>query len=339
MRTCFFSLLLAVLLLPSAAWAHIANEDSLYEDIAWSEARDSIVLLSGLGIIPYAHGASLFKPKEPLSRADLAYWAGSFAKAAGDGAEPEAVRQAALAKGLVSGLEGNATPEDVNRAFFQGQASIKAPSGQLSREGFATLMSTLLTVQVNGKTIVDAAGYAAGPSGTVEKVEAQETKGADGRTSARIMLTIGGQQAQLNAHPKVLHAPSDAALWEGKTVQAAWLGPEQDGKRQLQVLVFAPSSSAAGLQADSAGTPNGLAADQRDLAKASEAAASTGSASVHTGHAGHTNEPSHASEAGLTSGQETLETLSSAGEPIVPIVIGGIVLLLAGWLFLRKRKQ
>ncbi len=87
-----------MLLLPAAVQAHIVNESNLYDDIAFSEARENIVYLSGLGVIPYEHGAPLFKPKDKLSRSDLAYWAGSFRGLGAQQSDPQAVRQAVLAE-------------------------------------------------------------------------------------------------------------------------------------------------------------------------------------------------------------------------------------------------
>jgi len=111
-------LLMLVLLMPSAASAHIVNDQNLYEDIEYSTAKTEIVYLNGLGILVPDHGNALFSPKDKLQRVDLAYLTGRFHKAAASNASPDEVAAAAVEKGYVPSLEGNATYGDVNQAFF-----------------------------------------------------------------------------------------------------------------------------------------------------------------------------------------------------------------------------
>ncbi|MGG0937584.1 hypothetical protein ABHN11_15985 [Brevibacillus centrosporus] len=95
-RSLLLLCMLLALIMPTNALAHITNEQNLYEDLQYSEAKAQIVYLSGLGVIAADHGTALFSPKEKLTRADLAYWAGSFFKLAGKEAKHEEIAQAAV---------------------------------------------------------------------------------------------------------------------------------------------------------------------------------------------------------------------------------------------------
>ncbi|TBL77298.1 hypothetical protein [Paenibacillus thalictri] len=337
-------LLALLLMLPTVVSAHIANEQSLYDDIAYSDARDPIVLLSGLGVIPYTHGAALFKPKDVLSRSDLAYWAGSFTGAAGEQTDAQAIRKAALAKGLLSSLDGDATAEDINQAYFQGKASIQLPAGPITREAFAQLMGKWVSSPVNGKSLADAAGFIAGPAGTLEKVATKEVKDGSGKTSTVTVLSIGGTSLELNAHPKVLHAAADAAVWEGKKVEASWLGPEQNGVRQIQLLVFAQPAGAA------AGQPSGAVSGQQQAASGNNAAAAQPASpaapsaappaaaqpspgSPGAAHADH-SAANHAVQA--APGEPMTAQKPASASFAVPIVIIVLLVALGFWMFRRK---
>jgi hypothetical protein len=56
------------MLISQKGFAHVTNESNIYDDIEFSEAKEEILLLRGLNIIPYESGAQLFRPKEMLKR-------------------------------------------------------------------------------------------------------------------------------------------------------------------------------------------------------------------------------------------------------------------------------
>lgn len=239
----FIVMLLLMLLVPSAVSAHVVNDQNLYEDLQYSTAKQEIVYLSGLGVIASDHGSSLFSPKEKLTRADLAYWVGAFYRLQPDGASREEVAAAALEKGFLSSLEGNATYEDVNRAYFQGQASVEHPERELSREEFALFVYQHRAEQVAGKTLYAHAGFVSGPAGVVEKVSVREKI---------TYLQVAGVEYPLSAHPRIINASTDPATWQGKSIEESWL---REAEGQLHLLVFASAPAAATVNENAAQAP------------------------------------------------------------------------------------
>lgn len=292
-----------MMLLPAAAQAHIVNESNLYDDIAFSEARENIVYLSGLGVIPYEHGAPLFKPKDKLSRSDLAYWAGSFRGLGAQQSDPQAVRQAVLAEGGVPSLDGNATVRDVNQAYFQGRAELNG-SEELTREQFASLMAVYLTTKVNGQTLFEQAGYSPGPSGTVEAVAMKESQGADGKTVRTYAVTIQGVTLELSEHPRILYAPVDPGLWKGKSIRESWVMNKREGGQQLQLISFVKPAGAAS-------SPQEANSDEKGQA-----------------HAHHMCQEGDSDCAPAGEG---------AGFPVIPAAAGAVAAVLLCWLLIKKR--
>lgn len=247
----FLSMLIAVLLLmPTVASAHIVNDQNLYEDLQYSKAKSEIVYLTGLGVIPYEHGTMLFSPKDKLTRAELGFWAGSFYKLKEQGAPHDKYAAAALEKGLLSTLEGNATFDDVNRAFFQGKIQVENPQEEVSREEFALFVYEHRNEKVDDKSLYDHAGLVSGPAGTVEKVTVQD------KTP---QLKLGDRELTLSSHPRVLNASVDPATWEGRTLEQSWLKTADDQKEQLHILVFEPSSSPGATDTSTISSPSTVA--------------------------------------------------------------------------------
>ncbi|MCR8631669.1 hypothetical protein [Paenibacillus radicis (ex Xue et al. 2023)] len=298
-----YFLIALLLLMPSAALAHIVNENSLYEDIQYSDAKAQILYLSGLGVIASDHSASLFKPKDKLTRADLAYWAGSFLKLSAASTKVQDIQNAALAKGLVTSLQGNATYEDVNRAYFQGQGKVKQPESELTREDFVLFMADYLRIPVNGQTLFERAGFLKGPAGAVEQITVQEQKDETGKSVQVYSLQLNGKSYSLSAHPKVVNGLTDPTSWKGSSIQEAWL-INAEGKEQLQLITFEKREH-KDMQAPA---PVG-GGQQGGLTQA---------------HSGHTPDASSAQLDAKTS------------FPYVPAIAGLLLIIVAGWLFIKK---
>ncbi|WP_301170181.1 hypothetical protein [Brevibacillus nitrificans] len=240
-RSLLLLCMLLALIMPTNALAHITNEQNLYEDLQYSEAKAQIVYLSGLGVIAADHGTALFSPKEKLTRADLAYWAGSFFKLAGKEAKHEEIAQAAVAKGLVSSLDGNATYEDVNLAYLQGKVQVEKAKDEVTREAFAQFV-----YEHRGKTLYEQAGFSQGPVGKVDKVTSLEEKDAAGNSTKSYIVKIADQPYKITAHPKIVQAPVDPTEWEGRTIEESWM-VSSDGsqEKQLQLIQFTKSTEQA----------------------------------------------------------------------------------------------
>ncbi|WP_312109018.1 hypothetical protein [Brevibacillus reuszeri] len=238
MRRIMYLLMTLVLLFPTVVSAHIVNEQNLYDDLEYSKAKTEIVYLSGLGIIPYDHhGSTLFAPQDKLTRGDLAVWVGTFMGAADKEASHDDIMAAAVKKGLVSAVDGNATYADVNQAYFKGKVALSNANQELTKEEFALFMAEHLSDSIDGKTIYDQGGFIPGPNGKVEKVTVQEEKDGAGNSVKVYALTLAGNNYVLSAHPRILQASVDPAEWEGKNIQESWL-ISVDGKQQLQLIRF-----------------------------------------------------------------------------------------------------
>jgi hypothetical protein len=217
-----------VLMFPVRAFAHVVNENTIYDDIRYSEAKEDIVMLRGIGAIAApAQGVNLFKPQDKLTKAELAYWSAAYNKIGGEQATMENLRKAAVADGLVDSLEGNATYGEVSKAYFAGKAAVQNANSELTREQFALFMGHFLKEKVDGKTLYDMAGFTPGPSGLIEKV-AEKTQGAGGNEDKVFILSIGGKQYALDPHPKVVRGPTDLTVWKKKNLESSWIAMEED---------------------------------------------------------------------------------------------------------------
>jgi hypothetical protein len=293
----------------------LLNDQNLYEDIQFVQAKDDLMRLSGIGVIANDHGVPLFRPQDMLTRMDLAYWAGSFLQPGGHetAADSMDVAKAALAQGVVSSLQGNATYGDVNRAYFQGQAKVDHPDSELSREAFVLFMAPYLHTRINGGTLYETAGYSMGPTGTVETVTNQDTTDANGKLSKKYEMKINGKSYALTAHPKVLNGPVSPSFWQGKLIKESWLLPQKTGSddKLIQLVVFDKTGKDAAAQAV-------------DGSKA---------AGLHTAGA-------HVNHGNIRTQDAAAHPESASVSPFVPGAVGGLlVLLIAFLLFTRKQTR
>ncbi|MCC2687064.1 MAG: hypothetical protein K0R75_3963, partial [Paenibacillaceae bacterium] len=216
--------------------AHVTNEKTLYDDIQYSKAIEQIVYLSGLNVIPYESGAALYKPTSLLSKRDLAFWAASFAGIGNANAKREDLEQAAVKKGMMSNLDGNATYADVNQAYFNGKAPVPNPDKTLTREDFALFMGQFFNQKVDGKTLYDMAHFEQGPTGVIEKVTSNQIRDAkSGQIENQFMFTIKGKDYQVADHPKVMYGPTDLTGWNGKKIADSRL-TKAEGKDVLEII-------------------------------------------------------------------------------------------------------
>ena len=221
-RVLLFVMLLMVA--PSLVSAHVVNKENVYDDIQYSEAAEDIVLLSGIGIIDYEHGDSLFRPQDRLTRGELIEWAASFLSQSN---QDKDLVKGEFESGLISSLEGNATYEDVGNAFFKGKLHLDEPDAEMTREEFVKFMAGNLEVEIDGETLLGQAGLLPGPKGIISSVK------ADGDYTYR--LKIGNKEYLLDPHPRVLNGAADPVLWEGKMIEESWFFQTKDGQALKQV--------------------------------------------------------------------------------------------------------
>jgi hypothetical protein len=308
-----FAAIVLILLLPTAALGHVVNEQTIYEDIELSTVKEQIVLLSGLGVIPYEHGTALFKPQEKLKRMELAYWAGAFKRLPSSSSADIAantaidIASAALSEGIISSLQGNATYNDVNQAFFQGQAkpvdTVGQLDGELSREAFVQYMTPFLNQKVNGKNLYEMAGFINGPTGIIEEVTQQEMAGIDGKSTKAYILQIIGKKFALGAHPKIVYAPVDPGEWTGRNIVSSWKLQAAGAEGELQLIIF----------------------DKTKVVSGSNKTAASTSDTFHSGYGagdGHTQ-----------------VTAEAASFPYVQVIVMVLFVLIALWLFARKKRM
>lgn len=336
----FLIILIIGLIGPLTVHAHVQNENNLYSDIEFSEAKQEIVLLHGIRAIARDGGANVYKPLDLLTRAELAYWAGSFRGLTGTS---QAIRQAALEQGLVDSLEGYATYTDVSQAYFDGAAPVPDDLGDatLSREQFALYMGTFFSEPVNGKTLFDMAGYDAGPTGIVEDVAKESvTEGANTYDVFRIQ--VGGQWYQVSHHPKILNGPVDLTQWIDKMIEASWYSAESahSEERELDIIKvgeaqFTEEEIAADPGVSMIDEPVMAAedvtqetTDDRESAEPSDSTTTKDTArdTAGSGNSGFVSD---------TGG--SAEVTSSRPLPVI-LIIGGILLVvLIAWLLLKRK--
>lgn len=303
MKKIIVLLTLLSLFFSTAILAHVSNEKTLYDDIEFSEAKEEIVYLRGLNVIAYEHGAHLFKPQQQLTKEDLAFWVGTFKGLGSHEADKEEIKDLALDQGLVDSLQGSATYEDVNQAYFDGFVQTEKSQEKLTREEFAIFMGQFLEESVNQKTLFDMAGYEKGPSGVIEKV-ISETEGEGDEAYKIFSFSIDGKEYQVSKHPKILYGPVDLGVWEGKEIKKSWFAPGHGDKKLLEIIVV----------------NKGEFSDKE--------IANENTKETHTNQSVNHN-PSDQKD-------EVVEQPEKAF-PIVPVI--GIVLLVVifGWLFMRKK--
>jgi len=293
-------MLLCILFIPSNVMAHVTNEKTIYDDIEFSKAKKEIVYLRGLNVIAYEKGAHLFKPQDTLTKADLAYWVGTFHKLGGHETTKEEMQKLAIEKGYIDSLEGNATYADINIAFFAGKAPVEQPDAELTKEEFALFMGRFLTEEVEGKTLFDKAGYEPGPSGTIEQVSF--VMEGEGEKAYKVFTyKINGETVQVSKHPKILYGLVDLSAWEGKQIATSWMMTGENGKKEVQIIEAGEGQF----------TEDEIAAQ------------------------GGKEEASQAIQASAT--EQTQVSTEERGFPIVPTVGGILLLTILGWLFMKKK--
>ncbi len=216
-------LLCMMMLVATSAFAHVTNEHNLFEDLSISEAANEIILLSALGIISPQDGKQTFRPQEPLTAKDLAAWVGSFYGL--EGTTSAELAQAALAKGLLSTIDGAATYSMVNEGFFKGTLQLENPEDQMTREQFAKFVASHVHTKIDGQTVMDKVGFTPGPTGIIEKVERVTKNMPTGGTATIYQLTIDGNVHEIGMHPRTITDTADPLVWQGLQIAESWYGP------------------------------------------------------------------------------------------------------------------
>jgi hypothetical protein len=281
-------LLGAFALFSSTAFAHISNEKNIYDDIQYSKVQEQIIILRTIGALAAPVGVNLFNPQAKLSRAELAYYIATFDNLADDTAKEAVFQNAAVQKKLIISLDGNATYQDVNDAFFGGKAPMTNGSNELTHEDYVNYLCQFLTKKVDGKTLFDLAGATPGPTGIINDVKIIKDVSED-----QYFLTINGTSYKMHPHGKVLNGPVDLMSWIGKKVEKS-LFVTHDGQKVIGLIV-----SVKGQFSD-------------NEVKASHASMEANSISMND---------------------------TNKGASPVPIIAGGIALILLVWLFVSWRKK
>jgi len=213
----------------TTSYAHITNENTIYEDVEYSQAKEQLVALRSINAIGYESGANVFEPQKKLTKLDLAFHVSTFYALGGDEEEntlsKEQTAKLAVDKGYVNSLEGNATYQDVNKAYFDGKIALKEEKKELTKEEFVFF----LTYDIND--LLTKAKVTEGPVGKVDSVK---VKGEE-----EITFTIDGKDYPFYGHGKVINGPVDLKKWEGKKIGESYL------KDQALILVKADDKIAS----------------------------------------------------------------------------------------------
>ena len=208
------SLLMSLLLVPGIIWSHTSNEATLFPDIKSSASRYDVMLLVAIGIVPVTKS---FEPDKHLSRTDLAAW-GALADGLVDaGEEPDikALADAALKKGLLNSLDGDATYMDINNVLFKGEL-IPASAETIPTRGEATIfIAANLTTGTANKTLLHRRGMQIGPIGEVSDVATRMNP--DGGTS--YIITMDSEIYPFYTHGKLANGPIDLTQWQGRIIR------------------------------------------------------------------------------------------------------------------------
>lgn len=226
-----FALILMVIIcgsLLTPTYAHVTNSNNIYDDIEFSPAKEAIVELRALNIIPYEGGSGLFKPQNKLTRSDLAFWAGSLTAPDATQMERNELEQFILNQGQLQTLEGNATLEDIISVYWKGNLPVSEELDQeFTREQFSSWMLEHIHTVVDGASLFERIGVTQGPSGIIEKVES-ETVTEEQSKYHIYYIYVDGQRYPLNNHPKIIGGSTDLTIWEGKELEESWLDPESE---------------------------------------------------------------------------------------------------------------
>ena len=216
-------LLFIMMLVATSAFAHVTNDNNLFEDLSISEAANEIVLLSALGVVSPQDGKQTFRPQDTLTAKDLAAWLGSFYGL--EGTTSDELAQAALAEGLLSTIDGDATYSLVSEAFFQGTLQIENPDNQMTRDQFAKFVAFHVHTKIDGQTLMDKVGFTPGPTGIIEKVERVTKNMPTGGKAIIYQLTISDKVYEIGMHPRTIADAADPLVWQDQTIAESWYGP------------------------------------------------------------------------------------------------------------------
>ena len=196
----------------SNALAHIKNEASQFPDIEFSASRFDIVVLVGAGIIPET---PVFEPDKPMSKRELAVWAGLAADLGSGGETPDiaSLADSALHEGLVDTLEGDATLADLNMAIFEGVLSVENAETVPTKAEAATFIAEQLPLDA-GMTLLNRMGLRVGGTGVVSAVHTGDSH----HGAATYIITIEGTSLPMYSHGRVANGPVDLLQWQGRTV-------------------------------------------------------------------------------------------------------------------------
>jgi hypothetical protein len=228
---------LSLIFIPINVAAHITNEKNLYEDIAASEASEEIVYLRSMNVIATEEGVNLFWPNEMLTREDLAVWAMNFNSQNsshhdnGRAHSPEM----AVDRGLIDSIQGNATLEDVNKAYFNKTLKISNDK-EITREEFALFMGEHFLTEVNGKDLFIRSGLSDGPTGIIDDLVSSENDELS-------KLSINGKEYSLSHHPKIVNGPTDVESLNGHKVAVSYTRRDEKGEDILELIKFAGKES------------------------------------------------------------------------------------------------
>lgn len=223
----FFS---ATLLTCSIAFAHVSNEYTVYDDMNYSKAKEDVLKLKALGVIPYTEGATIYSPSDILTKSELGYWAAQFLTKSDEPKTEKDYINLAINLEIVADEKGNATYNDVITAYF-GKEAVKDKDIQefvnkkgketINKEEFALLLGQLIERKEKTGLFIKS-GMQKGPSGVIESVKTESVTESDSTYSV-YKVTIGGQEYPLNHHPKVVYGPTDIESWQGREVAQTWL--------------------------------------------------------------------------------------------------------------------
>ena len=219
--------LLLCFFVTASASAHVMNENNIFSDAGLSEYANDLVVLSSLGIISNLDGSLEYQPQKTLTAQDLAAWTARYH---GIDADTSAqLAQAALERNLISTLEGEATYQLVNEAFFQNQLDVHNPAETMTRDEFATFVAKHVHTDIGGQTLLQMSGYTEGPTGKIEAVERVQKLTETGSKANAYMLTIDGEVYEMGMHPRAIADSADPAVWVGQTISESYFGPNAEG--------------------------------------------------------------------------------------------------------------
>jgi len=214
------SVLIVCCCVAGSALAHIKNEASQFPDIEFSESRFDIVVLVGAGIIPET---PVFEPDKPMSKRELAVWAGLAADLGSGGETPDvtSLADSAFDHGLVDTLLGDATLADINVAIFEGALSVENAETVPTKAEAATFIAEQLSLDA-GMSLLNKKGLQVGATGVVTEVQPGDSQ----HGAATYIITIDGTSLPMYSHGRVANGPVDLLQWQGRDVGRSFIRGE-----------------------------------------------------------------------------------------------------------------